>query len=53
MGICDMNEDDISEVAVNNLHSIFVAILGITLGLGVSGAVLFTSVKAVQYYWGM
>jgi tetrahydromethanopterin S-methyltransferase subunit B len=48
-----MGEENISEVAGNYLHAIFGAIIGITLGLGISGAVLFTSAKALQYYWNM
>ncbi len=37
----------------NTLPTILVAILGISLGIGVSGAVLFIIAKTVQYYWGM
>jgi len=37
----------------NTLPTILVAILGISLGIGASGAVLFIIVNAVQYYWGM
>ena len=48
-----MSEENISEVAENNLHTIFGAILGITLGLSVSGAVLYSSAKTLQYYWGI
>lgn len=37
----------------NTLPTILVATLGISIGIVVSGAVLFIIVKAVQYYWGM
>jgi hypothetical protein len=45
-----MNEEN---TTTTTLATFFGAIIGITLGLGVSGTVLFTSVKAVQYYWTM
>ena len=45
-----MNEEN---TTTNTLPTFFGAAIGITLGLGVSGALLFTSAKALQFYWGM
>jgi hypothetical protein len=36
-----------------SLPTIFSAIFGIALGLGLTGAVLFTSIKVIQYFWDM
>jgi len=48
------NMNEVSDKPITNtLPTILVATLGISLGIGMSGSVLFMIVKAAQYYWGM